>query len=505
MRLSLVLFAITIASGFSAEWYVSPTGNPTNSGTIDSPLDAATAFKMTNDIVAGDTIYMRGGSYLQDGTNLLTCFLNGATNNPIVITRYGYEEPKITPSFELAGTWTIADHLEIYNEYDVRTNAPLLTRPWGIKVNYTGNTVRNTLISNVGHPGISAFNGQGPNMEIYGCVVRGAGLWDTDFGGYRGSGIYTQNRYGTKTIDSCVFMGCYRFGIKPYGDAGYINGYKVYNNVVVKCTSGMMYTSETYGGEDLEATGNWFYEGPWRNTDYGASPNINGHVWDNRLFLSPSTTTAGWDFRNWSNLLFEANYAYFMTNSSNGEFFTTLTNTLTDSITQSNIYSAQKFYALMYNFEGQFRTNLSGFQSYGLEIGTAEVAMPTDVIVKLVTNKYEPGRCNIAIFNWPSNDVVEVDLSQAHLAQGMNYRLRDLQSASDEMIVGKFDTNSPLIAIPMTNLVADYYIGTLPWEENQDPNIHTAPRFGVFLLEPRGYTVRQVRATTATVGTISPP
>src|SRR5262249_39076253 len=45
------------------------------------------------------------------------------------------------------------------------------------------------------------------------------------------------------------------------------------------------------------------------------------------------------------------------------------------------------------------------------------------VIVK--KNEYEPGRANIAIYNWENAPTVPVDVSGASLATGSNYEVRD--------------------------------------------------------------------------------
>ena len=56
---SLGLLAATSAS--AKDYYVATTGSDSNAGTIDQPL--ATLQKAVNAVVAGDTVYIRGGTF----------------------------------------------------------------------------------------------------------------------------------------------------------------------------------------------------------------------------------------------------------------------------------------------------------------------------------------------------------------------------------------------------------------------------------------------------------
>ncbi|HVM59827.1 MAG TPA: right-handed parallel beta-helix repeat-containing protein [Verrucomicrobiae bacterium] len=72
-------------------YYVSPSGNDTNSGAIDSPLSNITA--AVNLVGPGDTIYLRGGTYTYSTTILIT---NGGTAAaPINLFAYPNEHPVI--------------------------------------------------------------------------------------------------------------------------------------------------------------------------------------------------------------------------------------------------------------------------------------------------------------------------------------------------------------------------------------------------------------------------
>jgi hypothetical protein len=74
-------------------YYVSPSGNDNNNGSIDAPF--FTLQKAWTVIVAGDLIYMRGGTYTYSAQQGLTG-KNGTVSNPIMVFAYPGETPVIT-------------------------------------------------------------------------------------------------------------------------------------------------------------------------------------------------------------------------------------------------------------------------------------------------------------------------------------------------------------------------------------------------------------------------
>ncbi|MFA6336135.1 MAG: right-handed parallel beta-helix repeat-containing protein, partial [Bacteroidales bacterium] len=105
MRKLLTILFIFIALKISAaDYYLSPTGDDGNSGTLASPW--FTLNKAWIAIAAGDTVYMRGGTYTYLQTQWLTG-KNGTAGNLIKIWRYQNEVPKITRGATFTyGSWT---------------------------------------------------------------------------------------------------------------------------------------------------------------------------------------------------------------------------------------------------------------------------------------------------------------------------------------------------------------------------------------------------------------
>ncbi|MDQ5922811.1 MAG: Beta helix protein, partial [Patescibacteria group bacterium] len=87
------VFSATYAS--AATYYMSPTGSDSNSGTISSPWFSLE--RAWQSIAAGDTVYLRGGTYAYNDMQYLQG-KNGTSGNLIKIWAYPGETPNITRS-----------------------------------------------------------------------------------------------------------------------------------------------------------------------------------------------------------------------------------------------------------------------------------------------------------------------------------------------------------------------------------------------------------------------
>jgi hypothetical protein len=101
---------------------------------------------------------------------------------------------------------------------------------------------------------------------------------------------------------------------------------------------------------------------------------------------------------------------------------------------------------------------------------------PTGVKVFVRPNQYEPGRANIAVYNWDLRNTVDVDVSDV-LKVGTHYEVRNVQDYfGSPVLTGTYD-GRPLV-LPMTGLKVAAPIG---WDHTPPP---TAPEFNVFVLLP---------------------
>jgi len=85
----LILFVFSIHLCFANTYYVSTSGNNSNTGTINSPW--LTINFSQNQLIPGDTLYVRGGTYVES----VFIGVSGTNSNPINILAYQKENPII--------------------------------------------------------------------------------------------------------------------------------------------------------------------------------------------------------------------------------------------------------------------------------------------------------------------------------------------------------------------------------------------------------------------------
>lgn len=95
ITLILLLFSsLSVLSANAADYYVATNGSDTSSGTLTQPWK--TVQKAANTLVAGDTAYIRGGTYNEYDIKFAN---SGALGNPITIKRYPGETAIIDGGF----------------------------------------------------------------------------------------------------------------------------------------------------------------------------------------------------------------------------------------------------------------------------------------------------------------------------------------------------------------------------------------------------------------------
>lgn len=127
--LLLSFLSITV---YAKTYYLSPSGNDSNSGTINNPF--FTLNKAWTLLCAGDTVYLRGGIYRYYNSQYLTA-KNGTDKLPIKVWAYPGEKPTITKSSEFSyrqncgvyfsGSYFHWRGLEFtgFNQYDAQINS----------------------------------------------------------------------------------------------------------------------------------------------------------------------------------------------------------------------------------------------------------------------------------------------------------------------------------------------------------------------------------------------
>jgi hypothetical protein len=101
---------------------------------------------------------------------------------------------------------------------------------------------------------------------------------------------------------------------------------------------------------------------------------------------------------------------------------------------------------------------------------------PTGVWSFARPNPFEPGRANVVIYNWDLRSSVQVDLSTAGIKIGDKFQIRDGENWFGGALVSGTYTGAP-VTIPMAGLQVALPNGVVP-----NPQPHTAPQFGVFVV-----------------------
>ena len=139
-KLIVFIFILLPVVANAADHYASPTGTDTwaNSTNISTPCSLSTAFSNAS---AGDTVYLRGGSYSLSGQTEVSN--NGSSGNEIVFRNYTGETATITltttPSTEEGQIQILGDYWQFIAE-----------NPGEVVIHYRGTGIR---FGDFGHDG----------------------------------------------------------------------------------------------------------------------------------------------------------------------------------------------------------------------------------------------------------------------------------------------------------------------------------------------------------------
>jgi hypothetical protein len=441
--------------------YVAPHGSPSGNGTVKRPLDLTTALSGKSKLIRpGDTIWLRGGTYLGSFTSNLT----GISQAPITIRQFPGERAIIdsanspAPTLTVYGAWATYLGFEITNSNPDRTN----TRPNGLMI-YGPNTKFINLV--VHDTGVAmGFWTPAIDSEIYGCVVYRNGWQGRPPDRGHGHGIYSQNAGGTKRIIDNMIFDQFGYGIHNYAQAGDLKGFHIEGNIIFgngsparpadtddpnifvggyhpaervalinNCTYHPSNTIATnvrlnysaQNNKDIVLRGNYFAGGtPLIMTEWlqatvthntligpgglsvvylpdGVSP--SAYRWDNNTYYTNTSTSA-------SPFVFE----------SRGK-------------------------STSYTFADWQR--VTGFDRNG-QLFRSDTSKPSGLKVFIRPNLYETGRANIAIYNWDGLSTVDIDIGKT-LSIGARYEVRNVYDYFGHPVASGIYDGKP-IRLPMT-------------------------------------------------------
>ncbi|HVH69063.1 MAG TPA: Ig-like domain-containing protein [Gemmatimonadales bacterium] len=415
--------AITVTAapppGTHAGWYVATNGSSSGSGTTSSPWDLNTGLSGGNGAVQpGDTVWLRGGTY----TGQFRSTLTGTAAAPIVVRQYPGERAIIdgagstNDTFVADGAYSIFWGFEVTNSDPVRCCSTSSFFRADAMVNHAPHTKFINMIIHDTGPGYYTWT-QFADVEIYGAIIFNVGYDGSDRG--HGHSMYLKNDVGPLLVRDNIVFNSYGYGFHCYTNTGdgLLNGIDLEGNTAFN--SGTLSAQGTSGN-----LGN-----------LGQPPANNMKMIDNMTYFSPGIGGSNWLLGSGDGLLATGNYVVGGTGMSEG----TWTNA---TITGNTVITTGP--------------------------------TPTQPLVFVRPNAYEPGRASVIIYNWSRQATVSVDLSSV-LSVGSRYEVRNVQDIFGPPVLS--GTFGGTISFPMAGITPPTPIGL-----SSSPSPVTGPDFNVFIV-----------------------
>lgn len=498
MNLRTAFIALWIAFGtgstaFCGEFYVSPTGAVSGDGSIAKPWDLQTALNHPRAVKPGDTLWIRGGTY-GNGVTIFYSRLVGTSASPIVVRRYREERPIVNGWLQVGccdrdpqpakGAYVWFWGLEFASSVTDRTGAPAGPPKYGeSKIRDAIDTWApgSKFIHNVIHDtrmGISMWK-EAIGAEAYGNVIYFNGFQATDRA--HGHGFYVQNMTGVMSVIDNIIFDQFNHGMQFYGSEAtfvknlLVQGNIVFDNGAISKGPNMgdnVVFANSNGVAGTQLLGNHLYFKPEKNLGYnelGWTGNHDLTVRDNYFIGGFQAIALG----EWKSVTAQNNTIY-----SQDKY-----------LIRANNPNPMSWDNNRYFGSGLFQTGTSGTDFTGWRARTgndknskfqrgAPAGLWTFV---LPSSKYEPGRANIVVYNWDKKPSVALDLGKA-IPPGTSFEIRDVENYFAPPVLTGVYSGSP-VTIPMTGLKIAVPNGGSPTAP-----AHTAPLFGVFVLQQTGRT-----------------
>lgn len=468
--LCLLALTLTLAGEARANnFYVSPSGSPSNTGSISSPWDIVTGLNNST-VRPGDTVWLRNGTYGTGDLTILYSSLSGMANLPIYVRQYPGERATIDGGLGIEGNYVWYWDFEVDNDNWAfpRVTSDTGSFPGGkpsdaifFNPGATGNKIINMIIHDAAD-GI-ADEQEAVGTEDYGNLTYNNG-WNAPDRGH-GHGLYLQNGSSTvKYVTNNINYNSFDIGIQGYGSAGPVEYMDLNGNV--------SFNAGLPAGHRVD---NIAFEG-------GGGPEM-GILVANGVFYNPlNATSENTGYNEFDgpgvDLTLENNYwigatptGYTTLQLENYQTLVFTGNTVVGPITFSNIPTNTWSGNTYYNSAPP-----SGLDPNSPIYNTN----PAGVQVIVQPNKYEPGRANIIVMNWAQNPTVTVNISSSGLQAGEQFEVVDAQNFwGPPVLAGTWDGMSP-IQLPMILTQVSPITMGFPTPA------HTSAEFNVFILVPVG-------------------
>ena len=441
--------------GTHAGYYVSPTAGGGGNGSSQNPWSLATALSQPSNVQAGDTIWLRAGTYRGTFNSKLT----GNSGRLIVVRAYPGERASIDGTLNVMGSYAAYWGFEFLN-----SDVPAYVG--GIEVTGPGNKFINLVVHDAAANGFGVFEGA-PDTELYGNIVFNNGRGGSQPGRWA-HGIYFHNRIGGKQLIDNIVFDNYAFNVHGYTTNGALNNLYLEGNVSFNAGSWAPYDGAEFliGGQqpvqNLTFINNYSYHGDARDgrNEFGydntALSPVGSRLADNilmgvtRIRYFDGITFTG-------NMLFGSHHETVEVNFAGSQALGPTFNWNNNSYFKGNTNVA-----LFRQLSAPITAwNLSQWQSsFGLDrASTSTDGAPSGNRVIVRANKYELGRGHVVVYNFDKLGSVSANLSSI-LRVGDKYEIRNVQTYYDAPVVtGVYGGGS--VSLPMSAVVAVRPLGAV--------------------------------------------
>jgi hypothetical protein len=465
----LIILCSSVLASQGAEFFITHDGSSAGDGSPSRAWNLRHALSHPPTVLPGDTLWLRGGVYRGEFISQLA----GNPRQPITLRQYPGELAIIDGSLTIEGPWTIEWGFEVCNTDPAR---PLRqwSRPAGVTVNGAATKLINLVIHDAGQ-GIGSWS-SATNAEIYGCLIYNNGNTEFDHG------IYAQNQIGTKRIIDNIIVNNYGYGLHAFGSANAsvanfeIEGNTVFNNGSLSPANDAH--NILIGGiamaERIRLVNNFTYGG----FKFGAvTLGLSQLAFANQDLVVENNYFADFlEIQNWNRAIVTGN-----TLVARGTMLG-----LIDTIGLASTHVWDRNYYFSQEESRPFGI-ASGSDSSGFSFADWQKvtqfdlnsyyfkARPQGIHTFIRTNRYEPGRASITIYNWSRQKAVPVDLRSV-LPIGTWYEVRNAQNYFAPPAVRSRYFGAP-VYLPTTDAQVAAPIGLAT-------AVSTAPEFNVFVVLP---------------------
>jgi hypothetical protein len=484
-----VLVGLAAGGGtLGRDFYVAPDGTAQGDGSKDKPLDLATVLSDKSPVQPGDTVYLKGGRYdgpmskndkgIPSRAPFNPC-LKGTVEKPIVVTSAPGALAHLNGTVETQADRCAFVHFVRLEIGDLSWDRLQEKHLAGTTFNTNGGEGLKLINCNIfgGYQGTGLWSGA-RNLEVYGNLVHDFGF-KADSGG--GHAFYMQNSEGTKTIERNIAYRSCGWLYDIYTQGGQIRGFDLLENIGYLAGHLNEQTSFSFGvagwqnAERIRFIGNVAYQ-PRDTQKWRSNMRLIAHskpevvhrdavVKDNYVMGAPRALVLGLfeDIEVTGNTLWATGFLNEISSGPSGSGIDEhprmpeLKNYRVDRNTYYENGNEKPFvYGRHEKIQPGEMFTFAQWQGMGLDRNSQFLpgrnGKPTGTKVFVFDNKYEPGRGNVAIFNWDGKQSVEVDLSKV-LKEGQSYRIYNCLDISQTiglakpLIRSKFDGRP--VSLPM--------------------------------------------------------